>query len=103
MKAVWPEYYICSYSCLPWLAQNFWKVVKIPDACLQRVETSLKSLENNETIRSQIPMTMEAFILFLFLFVSYSKQKPFQRNAKIDLPMTYLESSKAAETLFMLT
>lgn len=48
-------------------------------------------------------MAMEVFILFLFLFVSYSKQKPFQRNAKIDLPMTYLESSKAAETLFMLT
>jgi hypothetical protein len=41
--------------------------------------------------------------LFLFLFISYSKQKSFQRNAKIDLTMTHLGSSKAAETLFMLT
>jgi len=94
VKAVWPEYYICSYSCLSWLAHNFWKVVKIPDAHPQRVETSLKSLVNNEMIRSQIPMTMETFISFLFLLISYSKQESFRRNAKIDLSMTHLGSSR---------
>jgi len=66
VKAVWLEYYICSYSCLP-LAQNFWKVVKIPDAYLQRVETSLKSLVNNETISSQIPMTGDVHIVLVSL------------------------------------